>query len=77
LKAVEQHHQLATLRDSWGNPGIPKDAEEKTGYADMESNERLPHPHSLYDGDEMQESNIKSGSGESPACRRIKNNALL
>ncbi len=61
LKAVEQHHQLATLRDSWGNPDIPKDAEEKTGYADMESNERFPHPHSLYDGGETQEPNINSG----------------
>jgi hypothetical protein len=27
------------------NPGIPKDSEEKTGYADVESNERFPHPH--------------------------------
>ena len=61
LKAVEQHQSLATLRDSWGNPRIPKDSEEKTGYADVESKERFPHPHSLYDGGETQESNIKSG----------------
>jgi hypothetical protein len=27
----------------------------------MESKERFPHPHSLYDGGETQESNIKSG----------------
>ena len=53
LEAGEQHQQLAALRDSWGNPGIPKDSEEKTGYAEVESKERLPHPHSLYDGDEM------------------------
>ena len=40
LKAVEQHQQLAALRDSWGNPAIPTDSEEKPGYADMESKDR-------------------------------------
>jgi len=40
-------------------PGIPTDSEEKTGYADVESKERFPHPHSLDDYGEMQESNTK------------------
>jgi hypothetical protein len=65
FNAVEQHQQPAALRDSWGNPGIPKDSEEKTGYADVESKERFPHPHSLDDGGEMREnplSNSYSGS---------------
>jgi hypothetical protein len=61
LKTVEQHHQLATLRDSWGNPGIPKDSEEKAGYADVESNECFPHPHSLDDGGEMRETHYQIG----------------
>jgi hypothetical protein len=47
------------IRDSWGNPGILTDSEEKTGYADMESKERFPHPHSLDDGGEMQGLNTK------------------
>jgi len=59
LKRVEQHQSLVTLRDSWGNPRIPKDSEEKTGYADVESRERFPHPHSLDDYCEMQELNTK------------------
>jgi hypothetical protein len=59
LETVEQHQPLATLRDSWGNPGILADPEEKTGYADVESKERFPHPHSLDDGGEMQEPNTK------------------
>jgi hypothetical protein len=29
LEAAEQHQQLAILKDSWGNPGIPKDSERK------------------------------------------------
>ena len=51
LKAGEQHQQLAAIRDSWGNPRIPKDSEEKTGYADVESKERFPHPHSRGGGE--------------------------
>jgi len=59
LEATEQHQQVAAIRDSWGNPGILADSEEKTGYADVESKERFPHPHSLDDYGEMQESNTK------------------
>jgi hypothetical protein len=59
LTAAKQHQQLAAIRDSWGNPGILTDSEEKTGYADVESRERFPHPHSLDDYGEMQESNTK------------------
>ena len=55
LRMAEQSQRLATLRDSWGNLGIPKDSEQKTGYADVESKERFPHPHSLDDGGVMQE----------------------
>ena len=61
LEPAEQHQQLVTIRDSWGNPGIPKDSEEKTGYADVESKERFPHPHSLYDGGEMRETHRQIG----------------
>jgi hypothetical protein len=67
LKAAEQHQQLAGLRDSWGNPGIPKDSEEKTGYADVESKERFPHPHSLDDGGEMKKPIVKMGAGRLPS----------
>ena len=66
LKAGEQHQQLAAIRDSWGNPRIPKDSEEKTGYADMESKERFPHPHSHDDGGEMRETHCQNGGGEAP-----------
>jgi len=61
LKIVEQHQSLATLRDSWGNPRIPKDSEEKTGYADVESKERFPHLHSLYGDGETQETHHQIG----------------
>jgi len=61
LKIVEQHQPLATLKDSWGNSGIPKDSEEKTGYADVESKERFPHPHSLDDGGEMRKTHHQIG----------------
>ena len=50
LEAAEQHQQVAAIRDTWGNLGIRTDSEEKTGYADVESKERFPHPHSLGDG---------------------------
>jgi hypothetical protein len=59
LETAEQHQPLAKLRDSWGNPGIPTNSDEKTGYADVESRERFPHPHSLYDGGEMQEAHYQ------------------
>ena len=61
LETVEQHQQLAMLKDSWGNPRIPKNSEEKTGYADMESKERFPHPHSLDDDGEMRETHHQIG----------------
>ena len=59
LEAAEQHQQLAVTRDSWGNPGIPTNSDEKTGYADVESRECFPHLHSLYDGGEMQEAHYQ------------------
>jgi hypothetical protein len=36
-------------------PVLSRILKRKTGYADMESKERFPHPHSLDDGGEMQE----------------------
>ncbi len=35
----------------------PEEFRQKTGYADMESKVRFPHPHSLDDGDENKISN--------------------
>jgi len=59
LEAGEQHQQVAAIRDSWGNPGILMDSDGTTGYADVESKVRFPHPHSLDDYGEMQELNTK------------------
>jgi hypothetical protein len=61
LEAGEQHQQVAAIRDSWGNPGILTDSEEKAGYADVESKERFPHPHSLDDDGEMRETHHQIG----------------
>jgi hypothetical protein len=61
LETAERHQQLAAIRDSWGNPGILTDSKEKIGYADMESKERFPHPHSLDDGGEMRETHHQKG----------------
>ena len=66
LEAAEQHQQVAAIRDTWGNLGIRTDSEEKTGYADVESKERFPHPHSLDDGGEMKKPIVKMGGGEAP-----------
>ena len=44
----ERPHELARLQDAGGEFRL------KAGYADVESNERFPHPHSLdYDGCEI------------------------
>jgi len=59
LEAAEQHQQVAAIRDTWGNLGIRTDSEEKTGYADVESKERFPHPHSLGGGGEMQKAHYQ------------------
>ncbi|HEY5215197.1 MAG TPA: hypothetical protein VIJ38_19465 [Acidobacteriaceae bacterium] len=61
MAADAQQQQLAAIRDSWGYPRIPKNSEEKTGYADLESKERFPHPHSLYDGGEIRETHHQIG----------------
>jgi hypothetical protein len=67
LEATEQHQQVAATRDSWGNSGIPTDSAGKTGYADVESKERFPHPHSLDDGGEMKKPIVKMGAGRLPS----------
>jgi hypothetical protein len=47
-----------------GKPGYSHGFGTKTGYADLESQERFPHPHSLDDGGEMQEAHYQIGVRE-------------
>ena len=45
---------------------FPRILNKRTGYADVESKVRFPHPHSLDDGGEMKKPIVKMGGGEAP-----------
>jgi hypothetical protein len=57
----KQPSSINKLRLSWilGETQVFPRILKKIGYADVESKERFPHPHSLDDGGEMQEPNTK------------------
>jgi hypothetical protein len=66
LEVVEQHQQLAALRDSWGNPGIPKNSEQKNRLCRRGKQSTLPTSAQPRRRRRDEETIVKMGGGEAP-----------